>query len=187
MASERQVEANRRNARKSTGPKSRGGKKRASRNAYRHGLSVSFLSNEAFADEVAKVARKIVGDTDNPITLEYARAIAHAELDLARVRRIKVGLIERVRALGAVERPQPFVPTSAEGALQIAANYIAGIPLPKPPDPVETMPHTEPERLAEAVRRILPGLVKLNRYERSATARRDRAVRAAAERGIRFR
>jgi hypothetical protein len=41
MASERQIAANRRNARKSTGPRSGAGKKRASRNAYRHGLTLS--------------------------------------------------------------------------------------------------------------------------------------------------
>jgi hypothetical protein len=39
MASERQIAANRQNARKSTGPRSASGKKRASWNAYRHGLS----------------------------------------------------------------------------------------------------------------------------------------------------
>ena len=42
------------------------------------------------------------------------------------------------------------------------------------PDP---MPLQEPERSAEAIRRSLPELLKLDRYERRATSRRDRAVR----------
>jgi hypothetical protein len=46
MASERQIAANRRNAQKSTGPKSVQGKKRSSKNAYRHGLSVAVSSIE---------------------------------------------------------------------------------------------------------------------------------------------
>ena len=37
-------------------------------------------------------------------------------------------------------------------------------PLPVKPAPV--MPEAEPERLAEAVRRALPELLKLDRYER---------------------
>jgi len=40
MASERQILANRRNAQKSTGPKTALGKKRSSKNAYNHGLSL---------------------------------------------------------------------------------------------------------------------------------------------------
>jgi hypothetical protein len=39
MTSLRQIESNRRNAQKSTGPKTDSGKQRASRNAIRHGLT----------------------------------------------------------------------------------------------------------------------------------------------------
>src|SRR5689334_4857458 len=39
MTSLRQIESNRRNAQKSTGPKTESGKQRASRNAVRHGLT----------------------------------------------------------------------------------------------------------------------------------------------------
>ena len=46
MATEKQIEANRRNARKSTGPKTDEGKAASSRNAMRHGI----LSEVAIAD-----------------------------------------------------------------------------------------------------------------------------------------
>jgi hypothetical protein len=95
MASERQIAANRRNARNSTGPRSGGGKKRASRNAHRPGLTLSITSTAAFAKDLDKLVRKIAGDSEDAIVLERARAVAQADLELARVRRAKVALIER--------------------------------------------------------------------------------------------
>jgi hypothetical protein len=83
MASERQIAANRRNARKSAGPRSGAGKKRASRNAYRHGLTLNITSTAVFAKQLDKLVREIAGDTEDAMLLERARAIAQAELDLA--------------------------------------------------------------------------------------------------------
>ena len=40
MASQRQIAANRENARRSTGPNTTPGKERAARNAFRHGLCI---------------------------------------------------------------------------------------------------------------------------------------------------
>jgi hypothetical protein len=157
MASERQIAANRRNARKSTGPRSGAGRNRASRNAYRHGLTLNITSTAAFAKQLDKLARKIAGNTDDAITLERAREIAQAELELARVRRAKVALIERASAFGELDPPQLTV---------------AQMPI----DSSATMPSQEPDRSAEAVRRVLPELRKLDRYERRAAAQRDRAV-----------
>ena len=39
------------------------------------------------------------------------------------------------------------------------------------------MPTEEPQRTAEAVRRALPALLKLQRYEARAVTRRDQAIR----------
>jgi len=97
---------NRRNARKSTGPRSGAGRKRASRNAYRHGLTLSITSTAAYAKQLDKLVREIAGDTEDAIVLERARAVAQAELELARVRRAKVALIERASAFGEVDLPQ---------------------------------------------------------------------------------
>jgi hypothetical protein len=178
MATERQIAANRRNARKSTGPRSNAAKRRTGRNAYRHGLTLSLTSSAAFAKRLDKLARNIAGDSKSEIILQLARAAAQAELDLARVRHIKVALIERVSALGALDAPQVF------GALAGEMRYLKSILsgrapplLPERIDPLATMPTEEPERTAEAVRRALPELAKLNRYESRAVSRRDRAIR----------
>src|SRR5262249_57013354 len=107
MASERQIAANRRNARKSTGPRSGAGRKRASRNAYRHGLTLSITSSAAVTKQLGRLVHKIAGDTDAPIILERAREIAQAELDLARVRRGQGGLIQRPALFRGVHPPHP--------------------------------------------------------------------------------
>ena len=67
MASERQIAANRRNACRSTGPRSGAGRKRASRNAYRHGLTLSITSTAAFAKQLDTLVRKIAGDSEDAI------------------------------------------------------------------------------------------------------------------------
>ena len=88
----------------------RHGKKRAGRNVYRYGLTVSLLSNTVVAKKIEKLARKLAGKTNSEIILEHARVAAQAAIDLARVRRVKVALIERVSALGSMETPQLFNP-----------------------------------------------------------------------------
>jgi hypothetical protein len=173
MASERQIAANRRNARKSTGPRSGAGKNRSSRNAYRHGLALSIASTAAFAKQLDKLVREIAGDTKDAIMLERARAIAQAELDLAQVRRVKVALIERASAFGELDPPTLTVTQ----IVRLFNAFVRGRPIvPEPIDASATMPPHEPDRSAEAIRRVLPELRKLNRYERRAAARRDRAV-----------
>src|SRR5262245_11647752 len=173
MASERQIAANRRNARKSTGPRSGAGKKRASGNAYRHGLSLSITSTAAAAKQLAKLVREIAGDSKDAIVLERARTIAQAELDLARVRRAKVALIESASAFGEFDPPRLTVTQT----IRLLSAFERGRPIvPKPIDALATIPSQEPDRSDEAIRRVLPELRKLDRYERRAAVRRHRAV-----------
>jgi hypothetical protein len=176
MASERQIAANRRNARKSAGPRSGAGKKRASRNAYRHGLTLSISSTAEYAKQLETLVRKIVGDSEDAVMLERARALAHAELELARVRRAKVALIDRASAFGELDPLQ----LTATRCIRLLNEVLRGRePKPidaKPIDASMAMPSQEPERSAEAIRRMLPELRKLDRYDRRAAARRDRAV-----------
>src|SRR5438270_14066608 len=100
MATERQIAANRANANRSTGPRSRAGRKRAAGNATVHGLTANLLSSATLAEQVEKLAREIASSFEDATLLQYARDVARAEIDLARVRRIKVALIERVSAIG---------------------------------------------------------------------------------------
>ena len=171
MASERQIAANRRNAHKSTGPHSGAGKKRASGNSYRHGLSATMASSAQRAKRIERLARKIAGDATDVVILECARDAAQAEFDLAQVRQVKVALIERMRTLGEFDAPLTSRPTR-----QIIGHGATGM-FTEPAKSDATVPSSEPESSHEAVRRALPELVKLDRYERRAAARRERSVR----------
>jgi hypothetical protein len=175
LASERQIAANRRNACQSGGPRSWAGKQRARRNAYRHGLSVGIGTSPAFAKQLDSLARKIALETETD--LKRARAVAEAELDLARVRRAKVSLIERVWTFGDLESASLFS-SPAEAIRLLKALERDGVARSEPIDRSASMPSAEPDRVAEAIRRVLPEIVKLDRYERRAAARRDRAVQA---------
>jgi hypothetical protein len=182
VGTERQDTANRRSAGRSTGPRSKAGKARASRNACRHGLSSSSISSNAvFAKELDQLARRIAGDTKDRLTLQHALTIAEADLQLARVRRAKIALIQRVCAFGALEREDVLIVEGfALTHLQVA-KILLGRRMPNLQpwiDPAATLPNQEPDRTAEAIRRALPELVKLDRYERRAASRRHKAVMA---------
>ena len=98
------------------------------------------------------------------------------------MRRVKVAFIERASAIGTLDRPQIF------NSVCEASRFLNSIgrgetpTLPDRADPLSTMPTQEPERIAEAVRRALPDLVKLGRYEAGAVARRRRAIRKIVKR-----
>jgi hypothetical protein len=123
------------------------------------------------------LARKIAGNSKNEIVLEHARAAAQAELDLARVRQVRVALIERVAALGSLDAPQVFGTSALEFRYKAVLSGRSPPAMPERIDPLATMPTEEPGRTAEAVRRALPELAKLDRYESRAVARRDRVIR----------
>ena len=180
MASDRQIAANRRNARRSTGPHSAGGRKRSSRNSFRHGLAAGVTTSAERTRYIERLAHKIAGASPGILTLEGARTFAQAEFDLAQIRRVKVALISRVMAFGGLETPNDFQ------SLDQVKRFLSGLKRVEiiRPERIETpaMPTTDPERTAEAIRRALPELVKLERYERRAAARRARAMHTFLDR-----
>ena len=104
------------------------------------------------------------------------------------MRRVKVALIERMTAFGRFDVPNRFASPKDEVSWTMqrycGATLGKGRPKLAIEDPSATMPTQEPERSAEAIRRALPELIKLNRYESRAVARRDRAVRELSKRRI---
>src|SRR5436190_3691380 len=97
MVSQRQLEANRRNARKSAGPKTAAGRRTASQNARTHGLNAIAMRDASIQDAIAKLAAMICGGDSTPIEAELATIIAESEITLRRVRAARVSAIERRR------------------------------------------------------------------------------------------
>src|SRR5215510_12657865 len=86
MTSLAKITSNRANARTSTGPKSKSGRMRASRNALRHGLSISIDHDPTVSEEVNKLACDIAGPSATGEVQGLARRVAQAQFDLHRVR-----------------------------------------------------------------------------------------------------
>jgi hypothetical protein len=189
MASERQIAANRRNARSSTGPRSQAGKKRVSRNAFRHGLTMPNADPDV-AVKIDELTLQLAGEFQNDrVSMELARTAAQAEFDRKRARRTRLALIERATMFGSLVPPKFFRTPAQEGKWLIKMEpWISGQRLhrrprmPKLIDPSTTMPAQAPDRIAEGTRRILRELMKLERYEARALSRRDRAIRAMISR-----
>jgi hypothetical protein len=175
MTSDRQIAANHRNARRSTGPRSASGRRRSSRNSFRHGLAAGVTTSAKSTQYIERLARKIAGASPDFLTLEGARTFAQAEFELAQIRRVKLALISRVMAFGGLETPDDDL--QSPGQIKRFLKELKRGEL-IPPDRIATaaMPTTDPERTAEAIRRALPELIKLDRYERRAAARRARAM-----------
>src|SRR5436305_6490314 len=93
-SSTRRVSANRRNAQKSTGPKSAIGKARASTNARRHGLGAAELGGQDRSPEIERIVELLCAGATEPDLIEQAMIIAETELLIRRVRAARVALIE---------------------------------------------------------------------------------------------
>src|SRR5215475_1369296 len=92
-ANEKILAANRANAARSTGPRTRAGKAKVARNALRHGLSVPVWADPALAAEVFALARRIAGDSASVPRRAAALRIAEAQVDGLRIRRIRLQIM----------------------------------------------------------------------------------------------
>ncbi len=91
-----QRRANRANAARSTGPRTAAGKAIVARNAWRHGLNLPVLADAALAPDVAALARAIAGEGASAASRAAAARIAEAQVDLVRVRDVRLVLTQRL-------------------------------------------------------------------------------------------
>jgi hypothetical protein len=153
VATERQIAANRANSKKSTGPKSRGGKRRASQNAYLHGLAGRNPIDSDWIARVEQQARDIVDSTRGKIDLSHARPIAQAQQEVLRARSISSAVVRNALAT------------------HVGGGTISTSPDRSPQDNVG----------AGAIELAVPLLRVLDRYEHRALAKRNKAIRLCFE------
>jgi hypothetical protein len=98
------------------------GKARAAQNAVRHGLNVPVLSDPSLAPEVEAIARRISGLYENGETLEWARRIAEAQVDLTSLRNSRRQLIGRLFVDPAYQPAQVYR-RQLRGIKMVLGNY----------------------------------------------------------------
>jgi hypothetical protein len=110
MASNRQNEANRSNAKRSTGPKTAGGKATSSRNAFRHGLASRCKRDDP---ELALLMVAVRSGLGAELGSDAAAAVAQARRDLWCVHMVRHAMltdlsdclvVQNVRRLKGLER-----------------------------------------------------------------------------------
>lgn len=212
MSSDRKIESNRNNAKKSTGPKTTRGKSRASRNAWQHGWAVIKRSDPSLSADVERMATAICHQDASPALYEQAIIIAECQILLIKLRAACAALIEKTRITG-------LPPESAEKGISASLGSSSDQPRPEATlvaqaahamrDLQAKLAQAEGRGLAgneqlsaaavgsgngdEATRGYQPSLARhdnmdallralrerdtLERYERRALARRNRAIR----------
>jgi hypothetical protein len=93
MTSAAKIAANRRNAARSTGPRTAAGKARTRHNAFVHGLSIPLEKNDAWAKEIRVLCEKLC--TVSSGRPENLLLVAEAKLALERVRRASAEIVKR--------------------------------------------------------------------------------------------
>jgi hypothetical protein len=86
MATEKQIRANRANAKRSSGPKTVAGRLTSSRNSYRHGLSLPLSADPQTQAKIERLATTIAGTEPTEQQLVAAMMVAEAQVDIIRIR-----------------------------------------------------------------------------------------------------
>jgi hypothetical protein len=94
MTSQRKIEANRRNAKRSTGPKTVLGKKRSRANALKHGLAAAMLRPVEKPDDRELYEALLGSGHSTSAQREQALAIVEATSELEYVRSIRTKIVQ---------------------------------------------------------------------------------------------
>jgi hypothetical protein len=174
LTSNRRREANVANARASTGPRSKAGKARSSKNALRHGLNVSIGDDPVLTSRAKELALRISGSKPDTERLARAWAIADAQFTLDRVRARRLRLMQEpprpsqsdikgpLEPIDASERLEPVGPSFE---IKIGENVLPRVPADADQVLIRIM-HDQGLEFA-----------RLDYYERRALSRRKHAIR----------
>ncbi len=189
MISERKLMANRRNAARSTGPRTRSGQARSSRNALLHGFAAERADYHLDLPEVQRLTRLILGDRTSSSARYYSREAAFAELHILNIR------AQRVLLLGSILRRSSQSSPQSDGLLprkkrEVNLDRIKWERLAEPVIKRRRLARRIARQLhkdrkasntfagtPDAYEAVAKAILNLDRYERRAMTRRDRAFR----------
>ena len=135
----------------------------------RHGLSSKLLADPAVQSEIIALAEQIARDHGRPDYALEARMLAEAELSVLQVRAARTKLLDlRADECAAHLDVQP---------LESGEQILACRDLPSGAASAHRQQQlVGPDTVALAYLRAIPELMRLDRYERRALARRRRAI-----------
>jgi hypothetical protein len=123
--SDRKLSSNKENARKSTGPKTAGGKARAAQNAFTHGLAIPIQMIPEFRKDIEKLALMIARASGKDTVTELSRQAAEGQLETFRIRKVRATILamdisweERNAKLAKLERYERRAFSRAFGPLR---------------------------------------------------------------------
>lgn len=196
MTSNRRLVSSRENGKKSRGPQSALGRRKSSKNARRHGLAIPITQDLIFNPDIGTLSQKIAGDISDPSHLGLCQALAEAQSDIMRIRQARVDILadgnlrkvrpsrERVsilkmifrRKLNAIKKMSvdSSLPSHFQQDLKFDLGLDAVHELEKEYE--KLMNHVIP--IEEGLSLIIGKLNALERYERRALSRRNKALRA---------
>ena len=176
MLSQKKLAANKANAKKSTGARTAAGKRRASQNARRHGLSLSACADPALSANVEGLAEDLCGVHACPELRFLARRVAEAHVDIQRVRSARILLLKEELAVQDYCSPKN-IQKKARALLEIFCRQLKG----DKTVPLRLLWAIEPLQGAATFATILADYARefwrYDQYERRALSRRDRAIR----------
>lgn len=169
MTSAARLNANRENAKRSTGPRTESGKRRVAGNAVRHGLAMPLISFPELDAAAETLASLVAGENREPRRLSIARRIAEAQIDLKRVREARHAHLRHL-----AEDPEDWL---RETVLQFPFAREVAKRMPETATAVRLGQAAATGQTGPAMRRWAVLLSRMDRYERRALSRRKSAVR----------
>lgn len=119
MATNKQIAANRANAKRSAGPTTATGRLKSSRNALRHGLSGQLQLDPTVTERVDAMARLLLGGSADVEQRLAATEMVQAQLELLRIRAARAKILAKadlasgpeLRRLAALDRYERYART----------------------------------------------------------------------------